>query len=78
MGVMHTFRDYSPLFIRMLSVSVVPTIIVLHNKTGKVITSWGMEAIESNNDPKRIINDWRIGNSSVPFHVRLTSTCEIS
>ena len=59
---------------------MVPTLVVIDNSTGKIITSWGMEAIEYNQhrDPKLVVDSWRQGNNSVPIYARLTSGCVIS
>jgi len=53
----------------MLSISRVPTLVVISNKTGKVITSNGMEAIEwcKEGQSHHVIDSWMRGETAVPF-----------
>jgi hypothetical protein len=66
--------------IRMLSVSQVPTLVVIENKTGKVITYNGIEAIEWSEEGQSsaVFEKWRSGNSAVPFLAILSQSCCIS
>ena len=63
----------------MLSISRVPTLVVIENKTGKVITLNGMEAIEWSEPDKlsSLIEDWRKGRSGVPLTARILNGCNI-
>lgn len=51
--------------IRMLAVSHVPSLIVIDNETGKVLTLWGMEAIETSRTSKDLLDQWRRGNAGI-------------
>ena len=66
----------------MLAVSVVPSLIVVNNQTGRIVTSWGMEAIESASDDEvgceKILDEWREGRSGVPLTTKVMNTCTIS
>jgi len=66
--------------IRLLAVSMVPTLAVIDNKSGKMITNWGMEAIEYNQNlhPEIVVESWRQGKHSVPTFARVTSACVIT
>lgn len=49
--------------IRLLSVSMVPTVVVVNNSTGSRITDHGMQAIDMNRDGA--VEAWRSGGSGV-------------
>lgn len=65
----------------MLSVTMVPSIVVVNNKTGRIITSLGVDAIENALDDasgcKQLLNLWRNGKSGVPIYSKLTN-CVVS
>jgi len=83
------FFSFAPLMIhhqpRMLSVAVVPSLIVINNRTGRIVTSWGMEALESALDGdsgngggcETILDEWREGRSGVPFSTKVIHGCTI-
>ena len=58
---------------------VVPTLVVINNSTGKIITNCGMEAIEYNqhHNPKLAVEAWKQGNDSIPFYARVATKCMI-
>ena len=63
----------------LLSISMVPTLVVVNNSTGRVVTDWGVQAVESYEmDPKEVYEAWKLGRSGVPFITRVTSSCSIS
>jgi len=76
--------------IRILSVSVVPSLIIVNNETGEIITTWGMEAIEEwaqQKDGGRekgtrhsdfLLSKWRHGHSGVSICSRFLGACLIS
>ncbi len=53
----------------MLSISRVPTLVVINNETGRIITSKGMEAIEWCEQGKSsdVLDSWRNEKSGVPL-----------
>ena len=63
----------------MLSISRVPTLVVIENKTGKVLTFHGMEAIEWCELDKSVhlIESWREGKSGVPLAAHIVQGCNI-
>lgn len=67
--------------IRMLSISMVPSLIVINNETGRVITSCGMEAIEGSavddHGSKHLLAQWRKGNDGIPFSTKIINSCSI-
>jgi len=60
--------------IRLLSVSKVPTVIIINNQTGRMISNCGMESIEyyhrpapkDDNDYNPLFEEWRKGNCGIP------------
>ena len=67
----------------MLSVAVVPSLIVINNKTGRIVTSWGMEAMENTLDHEgggceKILDEWRENRSGVALSTKLMNACTIS
>ena len=74
------YISYSLIFYRMLSISEVPTLVVINNKTGKVITLKGMEAIEWSEEgkPSLTFEKWRNGSSAVPLSATISKSCSIS
>jgi len=66
--------------IRLLAVSVVPTLAIIDNKSGKMITNRGMEAIEYNQQcsPSIVVDAWRNGENPIPVLARVTSSCVIT
>lgn len=77
LGYNHASRLF---IIRLLGVSMVPTLVVLDNRTGKMITNSGMQAIEYNQhrNPEIVIESWRQGENSVPFLARVAMECVIA
>ncbi len=70
----------------MLSVSAVPTLVVINNKTGSILTSWGMEAIEcwsqhtdrsNGKSNHKLLEHWRKGNSGVSYCTKVAGVCAI-
>lgn len=61
---------------------MVPSLIVIKNQTGRIVTSWGMEAIESASDDEvgceKILDEWREGRSGVPLTTKVMNACTIS
>jgi len=61
-----------------MGVSVVPTVVVVNNKTGKTITDCGLDAIQyHSSSPKNVLDFWREGNSGVSLLVRATTGCNV-
>lgn len=65
---------------RMLSITRVPSLVVIENKTGRVITSNGLEAIEwcSVGNSSFIFSSWRNGESAVPWAASISNVCSVS
>uniref|UniRef100_A0A7S2DZ02 Uncharacterized protein n=1 Tax=Helicotheca tamesis TaxID=374047 RepID=A0A7S2DZ02_9STRA len=63
--------------IRLLSVSVVPTVVVVNNATGRTVTDLGLDAIIHHDDSYTLLNAWRKGESGVNMFVRATSSCSV-
>ena len=65
----------------MLSASTVPSVIVINNKTGKVVTRQGVEAIEASGKnaagTKFVLDDWRNGRAGVSITSRILNCCNI-
>lgn len=65
----------------MLSVAVVPSIVVVNNKTGRIVTSLGVDAVENASDDgsgcKQLLDLWRNGKNGVPIYSKLTN-CVVS
>jgi len=57
---------------QLLSITMLPSLVIMNRKTGKVITHWGRSAVEGNSE--RCVQDWRDGKSGVS----LLSYCSIS
>jgi len=65
--------------IRLLSISVVPTLVVINNTSGRLVTRWGMEAIESNlSNVDSLLRAWNNNQSGVSTLKLITSTCVLS
>jgi len=66
--------------IRLLAVAVVPTLIIINNNNGKIVSNRGMEAIEYNQhcSPNIVVDAWRNGENPIPVLARITSGCEIT
>ena len=64
----------------MLSISRVPTLVVIENKTGKVVTFDGMGAIEWSGPGKSsiVLESWRKGNFAIPLTAHLFEGCTIT
>mmetsp|Transcript_48537 Transcript_48537/g.71990 ORF Transcript_48537/g.71990 Transcript_48537/m.71990 type:complete len:253 (-) Transcript_48537:34-792(-) len=57
----------------ILSISMIPTVFVVNNKTGRVITDWARTAIEFN--AEGAVEAWRAGKDGVPISRKV---CTIS
>lgn len=57
---------------QILSVSMLPTVVVVSRETGRVVTHWGRSAVEKN--PDGCVEEWRQGRSGVSW----LSFCTIS
>lgn len=62
-------------FIRMVSASKVPSLFVINNRTGRIITDLGMEAVECCTNVKETIECWRSNSSGVGITSRIMSQC---
>ena len=64
----------------MLSITRVPSLVVIDNKTGRVITSNGLEAVEwcSEGKSSSVFSSWRNGESAVPWRASVSQLCSIS
>mmetsp|Transcript_20505 Transcript_20505/g.31600 ORF Transcript_20505/g.31600 Transcript_20505/m.31600 type:complete len:240 (+) Transcript_20505:76-795(+) len=64
--------------IQLLSVSQVPTIIVVNNSTGRCVTKYGLEAIESHHEEsssqEELVQEWRKGLSGLSMIQTVTAT----
>ena len=58
---------------QLLSVTMLPTLVIMDQKTGRMITSWGRSAVTYNSD--NCIDDWRQNKSGVSI---VKSICTIS
>ncbi len=60
---------------------MVPSLVVINNKTGRVLTSGGMEAIEASaahaDGSKHLLEQWRKGHSGVQFCAKISNFCTI-
>ena len=73
---------------RMLSISRVPTLVVINNKTGRVVTNLGMEEIEHccssscaeelEKNTLTVVECWRKGTSALPLVSQLLQSCCVS
>mmetsp|Transcript_3872 Transcript_3872/g.7428 ORF Transcript_3872/g.7428 Transcript_3872/m.7428 type:complete len:339 (+) Transcript_3872:327-1343(+) len=79
--------------IRMLSVSVVPTLIVIDNDSGRVVTMRGMEAVEyacsvsdmeqqqeqqqRQEQCEKLLEEWKQGKSGIPWMYSVVNSCVV-
>jgi hypothetical protein len=65
--------------IYLLSVSKVPTLVVLNNQNGMMITNKGMEVVESYDaiQYENVLHAWRDGSSGLGSFGTISSICEI-
>lgn len=62
-------------FIRILSASKVPSLFVINNHSGRIVTDLGMEAVECCTNVKETIECWRSNSSGVGISTRILSQC---
>ena len=58
---------------QILSVSMLPTLVIVNRSNGKVITHWGRTCVEKN--PDHCVEEWKNGRAGVSW---LQTLCTIS
>jgi hypothetical protein len=59
----------------MISASKVPSLFVINNHTGRIVTDLGMEAVECCVNVKETLECWRSNSSGIGIGTRLLSQC---
>lgn len=63
----------------ILAVRMTPCLFVINNKTGRVISGWGLEAIEYHQqNPQIVLQAWRRGEEGVSVPQKLMNSCLLS
>ena len=62
----------------LLAVTCVPSVVVIENKTGRRITDLGMQAIDTNDDSKIILERWSKRQSGLDIIQWTMTNCHIS